>query len=83
MAGRAPAHSGRTCRSVWSCPHPRPSGSARRRLAELRGPQVAELLTDRSILVQPVGAIEQHGPHLPLDTDLVVATEVAEAAVAE
>jgi creatinine amidohydrolase len=57
--------------------------SPRRHLAELRFPQVAELLTDRSILVQPVGAIEQHGPHLPLDTDLVVATEVAAATVAE
>jgi creatinine amidohydrolase len=43
---------------------------------------VAELLTERSILVQPLGAIEQHGPHLPLSTDSVVATAVAEAAVA-
>jgi len=58
-----------------------PAGT--RHLAELRGPQVTELLTENSILVQPVGAIEQHGPHLPLDTDLVVASEVAEAAVAE
>lgn len=41
-----------------------------------------ELLTDRSILVQPLGAIEQHGPHLPLSTDSVVASAVAEAAVA-
>ncbi|HRB02280.1 MAG TPA: creatininase family protein, partial [Ilumatobacteraceae bacterium] len=46
-------------------------------------PQVASLLSDRSILVQPLGAIEQHGPHLPLSTDSVVATAVAEAAVAE
>ncbi len=53
-----------------------------RRFADLSGPQVAELLTDRSILVQPLGAIEQHGPHLPLSTDSVVATAVAEAAVA-
>ncbi len=37
----------------------------------------------RSIIVQPLGAIEQHGPHLPLSTDSVVATAVAEAAVAE
>ena len=44
-------------------------------------PQVAELLTERSILVQPLGAIEQHGPHLPFSTDSVVATAVAEAAV--
>jgi creatinine amidohydrolase len=43
---------------------------------------VAAQLTSRSILVQPLGAIEQHGPHLPLSTDSVVATAVAEAAVA-
>jgi creatinine amidohydrolase len=56
---------------------------ANRHLADLRAPQIASLLSERSILVQPVGAIEQHGPHLPFNTDLVIATEVAEAAVAE
>jgi creatinine amidohydrolase len=50
---------------------------------DLTGPQVAERLTTRSILVQPLGAIEQHGPHLPLSTDSVIATAVAEAAVAQ
>ena len=54
-----------------------------RRFADLSGPQVAERFTDRTILVQPLGAIEQHGPHLPLSTDSVVATAVAEATVAE
>ena len=54
-----------------------------RRLAELRAPQVAERLSPRSIVLQPLGAIEQHGPHLPFDTDLVIATEVAAAALAE
>ena len=54
-----------------------------RRLAELRAPEVAERVSARSIIVQPLGAIEQHGPHLPFDTDLVVATEVADATVAE
>ena len=52
-----------------------------RYFADLSGPQVAQQLTSRSILVQPLGAIEQHGPHLPLSTDSVIATAVAEAAV--
>ena len=39
-------------------------------------------LSARSILVLPVGAVEQHGPHLPLNTDLVIASECA-LAVAE
>ena len=34
-----------------------------------------------SILVQPLGAIEQHGPHLPFSTDLVIADRVATEAV--
>jgi creatinine amidohydrolase len=57
--------------------------TARRHLAELRAPDVAARLTDRSIVVQPLGAIEQHGPHLPFNTDLVIASTVAEATVAE
>jgi len=42
---------------------------------------VAERISEHSVFVQPLGAIEQHGPHLPLSTDSVVATAVAEAAV--
>ena len=52
-----------------------------RRLADLRAPQLAAQLDGRSILVQPLGAIEQHGPHLPFVTDLLIAERVAEAAV--
>lgn len=52
-----------------------------RRFVDLRGPEVIEKISSRSILIQPLGAIEQHGPHLPLSTDSVVATAVAEAAV--
>ena len=47
-----------------------------RRFADLSGPQVRDLLTERSILVQPMGAIEQHGPHLPLDVDVFLAESV-------
>jgi creatinine amidohydrolase len=52
-----------------------------RRLANLRAPDILTRVGDRSILVQPLGAIEQHGPHLPLSTDLVIADAVAGAAV--
>jgi len=56
---------------------------AARRLADLRAPEVPQVLTERSVLLQPVGAIEQHGPHLPLSTDLVIAETLAERIVAE
>jgi creatinine amidohydrolase len=52
-----------------------------RQLSGLRAPDIARLVTPRSILVQPLGAIEQHGPHLPFDTDLVIADRVAHEAV--
>jgi creatinine amidohydrolase len=50
-------------------------------LADLRAPEVAGLSPD-AVAVLPVGAIEQHGPHLPLSTDLVVADTLARDAVA-
>ena len=43
------------------------------RLADLSGPEVADSLTPDSVVVLPVGAIEQHGPHLPLSVDTVIA----------
>jgi len=61
----------------------RRSGPRRaRRLADLRAPQLAEALTASSLVVQPLGAIEQHGPHLPFSTDAVIAEAVAAATVA-
>lgn len=47
-------------------------------LARATSPEVAK----GSLVVVPVGSLEQHGPHLPLDTDTVVAQAVA-AGVAE
>jgi creatinine amidohydrolase len=49
------------------------------RLADLRATDVGRLLSERSVLVLPLGAIEQHGPHLPLSTDAVIADRVAAA----
>ena len=53
-----------------------------RLLAELSGPQTLTTLTEDSIIVLPTGAIEHHGPHLPLATDALVAEAVSTAAVA-
>ena len=55
--------------------------SVNRHLAELRAPELARLLSERSIFVQPLGAVEQHGPHLPLNTDLLIADRVSQLAV--
>jgi creatinine amidohydrolase len=40
-------------------------------------PDVAAHLAQRPIAVLPFGALEQHGPHLPLGTDTATATELA------
>ncbi|WP_040496031.1 creatininase family protein [Ilumatobacter nonamiensis] len=58
-----------------------PVPPASRRLDELRAPDIERLISERSIFVQPLGAIEQHGPHLPFNTDLLIAERVATAAV--
>lgn len=42
---------------------------------ELTSPQLAEIGASTVGLI-PVGAVEQHGPHLPLGTDTIVATEL-------
>ncbi|HEV8297628.1 MAG TPA: creatininase family protein [Acidimicrobiales bacterium] len=53
-----------------------------RLLANLRAPEIAEYVNDGSILIQPLGSIEQHGPHLPFSTDLIVAEATARETVA-
>lgn len=39
--------------------------------------EVDEAMKDRPVALIPVGAVEAHGPHLPLSTDTVIATEMA------
>jgi creatinine amidohydrolase len=56
--------------------------SSSRLLSDLRAPEISSSLSSDSIIVLPLGAIEQHGPHLPLNTDFVVADAAARAAVA-
>lgn len=50
-----------------------------RELSELTFEDVRDLVAGRVIAVLPVGAIEAHGPHLPLATDVVIAEAMARA----
>ncbi len=50
-----------------------------RELAELTWEEVRDLDRARTVAVLPVGALEAHGPHLPLATDVVIATAMARA----
>ena len=43
-------------------------------------PEVAEGVADASVAVVPIGSTEQHGPHLPLATDHLIAEALASAA---
>jgi creatinine amidohydrolase len=49
-------------------------------LAELTWEDVRDLDRSRTVALLPVGAIEAHGPHLPLGTDNLIATAMARAA---
>ena len=47
-----------------------------RELGELTAQDISTALAKSSVLCLPLGAIEQHGPHLPLNTDLVIAENI-------
>ena len=53
-----------------------------RELAELTWEDVRDLDRSHMVAVLPVGAVEAHGPHLPLGTDNVIAMAMARAAMA-
>jgi creatinine amidohydrolase/Fe(II)-dependent formamide hydrolase-like protein len=52
-----------------------------RSIGELTSPDISRYLKETSILCLPLGAIEQHGRHLPLNTDLIVAEGLAKRIV--
>src|SRR2546421_11907651 len=56
---------------------------AETRLALLSWCEVAALDRERTVAILPTAAVEQHGPHLPLDTDTFLCTRVVEAAAAQ
>lgn len=51
-----------------------------RKLADMTWEEAREQGSAGAIAILPVGAIEAHGPHLPLATDVVIASAMAEAA---
>ncbi len=53
------------------------------RLWELRWNEIAALDRDTTLIIQPTGAIEQHGHHLPIDTDIHDSSEIAFRAAAQ
>ncbi len=53
-----------------------------RRLADMTWTDVRDLDRARTVAVLPVGAIEAHGPHLPLAADVIIAEAMADAGAA-
>jgi len=60
----------------WFTQLPAPPDRPPVRLADLAWPEIAALPPEESVALIPIGAIEQHGPHLPIDTDLRIAEGV-------
>jgi creatinine amidohydrolase len=54
-----------------------------RDLANLSTADIASALGSESIVVLPIGAVEQHGPHLPLATDFLTVDALAREVVEE
>ncbi len=74
----------------WPTPEPvsplaggSPAGAAAPVLATLTTREVGRLLDDGPLdVIVPLGALEQHGPHLPLATDQIIADALAAEAAA-
>jgi creatinine amidohydrolase len=46
---------------------------------EMTSPQLADVHRDQTLVVIPIAAVEQHGPHMPTGTDTILCGAVAEA----
>ena len=51
------------------------------RYEEFTWPEIREAVAQNRVAVLPVGTVEQHGPHLPLVTDVLTAGEMSRLAV--
>jgi creatinine amidohydrolase len=44
---------------------------------QMRRPELEDAMREKAVVIVPVGSTEQHGPHLPVDTDIHQAFEIA------
>src|SRR5450759_4760094 len=44
---------------------------------DLNWPQLREAIEKNTVILIPVGTVEEHGRHLPVSTDAVIASEIA------
>ncbi len=51
-------------------------------MAQMTWPELREVVREGRLAVMPAGIIEQHGPALPLDTDIFLADEITRRAAA-
>ncbi len=56
-------------------------GLAKYRYGEMTWPEVRAAASEERVAVVPIATIEDHGPHLPIDTDLRLCNAVCEEAV--
>ena len=52
------------------------------RYEKLTWPEIRDAIDAGQVCIVPCGAVEQHGPHLPLDVDVLCSTQVALGAAA-
>lgn len=53
-----------------------------RNLTHLTSPEIAALDKEEGVVILPIGAVEQHGAHLPVLTDTLIATNTLDATMA-
>ena len=59
-----------------------PSVTKRFRMAEMTSSTLQEVIKQSPVALIPVGSNEQHGPHLPFSTDIIIASSITEHAAA-
>ncbi len=71
-----------SCDQVPETPQPpsRPGPEGPHELSEMTWTEVEALDRSRVVAILPLGAVEAHGPHLPLSTDGIIAGAMAAAA---